>query len=84
MIFQPQIHTVLFNFMIVKAVAYAQSFQVMYVSLFVTMEIIILVKKLRNEVPLLGVHGGGTRLLGVYCSSHRKQCQPRFRGPVST
>lgn len=57
--------------MIIKAIAYAQSFQMMYVSLFVTIEMVILVKRLRNEVPLLGVYGGGTRLLSVYCSSFR-------------
>lgn len=50
MIFQPQICTILLNFMIIKAIAYAQSFQVMYVSLFVTMEFVILVKKKKKEM----------------------------------
>lgn len=84
MVFQPKIHAILFNFMIPKANEYAWSFQLMYVSLFVTIEIIILVKKLNSEGPLLGVHGTGTRLLDIHYSSPGKQYQSQLRGPAST
>lgn len=51
MVFQLEVLAILFNFMILKTVEYAQSFQVMYVILFVTIEIIILVTKLNSEGP---------------------------------
>lgn len=58
MVFQLEILAILFNFMILKTIEYAQSFQVMYVILFVTIEIIILVTKLNSEGPFpRGVHG---------------------------
>lgn len=47
----PKILAILFNFMILKTTERAQSFQVTYVSLFATIEIIILLKKL--GVPIV-------------------------------
>lgn len=42
MIFQPKTFIVLSNLMVLKIIEYAQSFQMLYVILFVTTEIIIL------------------------------------------
>lgn len=81
MIFQPKIRAILFNFIIIKAIEYAQRFQVMYVSVLVTAETIILVQKLNSE-GLAGSAWGGTRLLGIYCSSSGSNTV-WVRGPVS-
>lgn len=52
MVFQLEVLAILFNFMILKTIEYAQSFQVMYVILFVKkIEIIILVTELNSEGP---------------------------------
>ena len=51
-------------FMILKTIEYAQSFQAMYVILFVNIEIIILVKKLNNKGPFSWGSVGRTQVSG--------------------
>ena len=62
--------------MILKTIEYAQSFQAMYVILFVNIEIIILVKKLNNKGPFSWGSVGRTQVSGLVLPLLAKKAIP--------